>query len=118
MPAAVAASSVQGVGPENASQVVGALEPTDDSAPWPDETAEAAFRAEALDRGEAIAPRPREEPAEEVPAGSLPPLDALVERIPAAVRDTLDDLFRVKFVTVQRVPKKALKPVGGSREAP
>jgi hypothetical protein len=39
----------------------------------------------------------------------LPALDELVERIPADVRDTLEDLFRAKFVKVARVPKKALK---------
>jgi hypothetical protein len=39
----------------------------------------------------------------------LPPLDELVKRIPPEVRETLEDLFRARFVTVKRVPKKALK---------
>jgi hypothetical protein len=43
------------------------------------------------------------------PAGALPPLDELVKKIPAEVRDTLEDLFRARFVTVKRVPKKAFK---------
>jgi hypothetical protein len=40
---------------------------------------------------------------------ALPPLDELVKRIPAEVRDTLEELFRARFVTVKRLPKKALK---------
>ena len=44
---------------------------------------------------------------------NLPKLDDLIERIPADVRDTLEDLFRVKFVKVARTPKKALKSLGG-----
>jgi hypothetical protein len=40
---------------------------------------------------------------------NLPKLDDLINRIPADVRDTLEDLFRVKFVKVARSPKKALK---------
>lgn len=41
--------------------------------------------------------------------GELPALEDLVRRIPAPTRQLLDELFRVKFVTVRRVPKKALK---------
>ncbi len=42
----------------------------------------------------------------------LPPLETMVGRIPAGVRAALDDLFRVKFVSVQRIPVSALKPPG------
>jgi hypothetical protein len=77
---------------------------------WPDETAEAAFMAEARERGEPIATVPvRAVPAEENESRNLPPLETLVNRIPADVRETLDDLFRVKFVGVRRVPAKSLK---------
>lgn len=76
-----------------------------------DEAAESAFRAEAKERGETV-PTGRKadaEPAEEADPKSLPKLDELVGRIPAEVRDVLDDLFRAKFVSVKRIPKKALK---------
>lgn len=78
---------------------------------WPDDAAESAFLAEARDRGEVVKPaRATEDAAEEhADAKALPSLDALVNRIPAEVRDTLEDLFRAKFVKVQRVPKRALK---------
>lgn len=39
----------------------------------------------------------------------LPPLDDLVQRIPAETRQLMDELFRANFVTVKRVPKSALK---------
>jgi hypothetical protein len=77
---------------------------------------ESAFLAEARERGEpAVAAKPPrddddDENEETQDAGGLPPLDDLVQRIPANVRDALNDLFRVKFVRVQRVPKSALKP--------
>lgn len=47
--------------------------------------------------------------SEAEPAGPLPPLDDLVQRIPPATRELIDELFRAKFVTVKRVPKSALK---------
>lgn len=77
---------------------------------WPDDSAESAFLAEARERGEPIAPaKAKEEIAEETDSKSLPSLNSLVERIPAEVRDVLEDLFRARFVTVKRVPKRALK---------
>lgn len=51
--------------------------------------------AQADDEGDATAP--------------LPPLEDLVNRIPAETRALMDELFRAKFVTVKRVPKSALK---------
>jgi hypothetical protein len=50
-------------------------------------------------------------PKEDVEAETapLPPLDDLVQRIPAEVRDLLEELYRVKFTTVRRVPAKNLK---------
>jgi hypothetical protein len=73
-----------------------------------DELAESAFRAEARERGEAIVPIAAR-PAEMEEKGPLPPLDSLVQRIPADVRETLEELFRAKFVKVRHVPAKALK---------
>jgi hypothetical protein len=37
----------------------------------------------------------------------LPELDALVARLPAEVRETLDELFRARFVSVKRLPSRA-----------
>jgi hypothetical protein len=81
---------------------------------WPDAAAESEIRAEVAERGETLnskAARELAEAAAEAAAEKkgLPSLDALVEKIPADVRDTLEDLFRVKFVKVARAPKKALK---------
>lgn len=47
--------------------------------------------------------------AEPLPDAPLPKMDELVERLSPAVRETLDELFRVKFVGVRRVPKQVLK---------
>lgn len=80
------------------------------AATWPDDAAEAAFLAEARDRGEVPTPvKAREEIAEETDARPLPALDDLVARIPAEVRESLEDLFRARFVRVARVPRKALR---------
>ena len=81
---------------------------------WPDEAAESAMRAEVTSRGETLNSKAAREAAEAAAEAAaekknLPKLDALVERIPAEVRDTLEELFRVKFVKVARTPKKALK---------
>jgi hypothetical protein len=76
---------------------------------WPDDTAESAMISELRSRGESVASPAAVEAVEEVETGALPPLDQLVKRISAEVRETLDDLFRAKFVRVTRVPKKALK---------
>jgi len=36
-------------------------------------------------------------------------MEDLVQRIPVAARDLMEDLFRARFVTVKRIPKSALK---------
>jgi len=82
-------------------------EPSAEGNFWPGEAEEVAFLAEQRAQGGA------EPPA--APAGNgieaqpLPPLDELVQRIPAETRAALDDLFRAKFTGVRRVPKTALK---------
>ncbi|MFA6962366.1 MAG: hypothetical protein WC205_16550 [Opitutaceae bacterium] len=81
---------------------------------WPDEAAESAMRAEVVDRGETLSSKAAREAAEaaaeaEAEKRNLPKLDELIGRIPTDVRDTLEELFRAKFVKVARTPKKALK---------
>ncbi len=77
---------------------------------WPDEAAEASFMAEARARGEpAVVAKPVDDSAEPPDAKALPALDELVQRIPLEVRETLEDLFRARFVAVKRVPRNALK---------
>jgi hypothetical protein len=75
-----------------------------------DEAAESAFLAEARDRGEVVKPRAESavEVVDEIDSKPLPALDDLVAKIPADVREALEDLFRARFVTVKRLPKKAL----------
>ena len=83
---------------------------------WPDENAEAAFIADARQRGEpvvaAVATREAAEETED-DKKALPPLADLLKRLAPEVRETLDDLFRAKFTGVRRVPKKFLKTAGG-----
>ncbi len=109
-----AAMPVASPATERPGEVAGVVEPSPavegEGASWPDDSAESAFLAEARDRGEPLAPaRAKEEIADETDAKALPPLSELVNRIPAEVRETLEDLFRARFVTVKRVPKRALK---------
>lgn len=75
----------------------------------PTEAEEAAYLAEqaAAVGGPATAPASDAE-AEEAPA-QLPAVEELVSRIPPGAREALDELFRARFVRVQRVPRKALK---------
>jgi len=47
--------------------------------------------------------------APEVAEAPLPTLDELVKRIPPAARETLDDLFRVRFVAVKRTDLSSFK---------
>jgi hypothetical protein len=89
--------------------------PFDEDGPvWPSEAAESAFIGEEKDQGR-IVPRAgvqtlRQAAADaETALGPLPSLDALIARIPAEARETLEDLFRVKFTGVRRVSKDALK---------
>lgn len=74
-----------------------------------DEAAESAFLAEARERGEVVPKPSAVEPVEEADPKSLPKLEELVDRIPSDVREILEDLFRARFVSVKRIPKKALK---------
>jgi len=85
--------------------------PTENAGPpLPGEEAEAAFLAEARERGEDVASVAAALAAAESEdeKGALPPLEELIQKLPAELRDTLDDLFRAKFVKVMRVRKKDL----------
>jgi hypothetical protein len=78
--------------------------------PWPGEADEASFLSEGRVRGDELLIAAAPPPAEEAGAApDLPPLDELVARIPAEVREALDDLFRAKFVRVRRVIPTSLK---------
>jgi hypothetical protein len=77
---------------------------------WPDEAAESAFLSEIRGANMTSSAAPiagkTAEPANESP---LPPLDILVQRIPAETRELLDELFRAKFTTVRRIQPADLK---------
>jgi hypothetical protein len=75
---------------------------------WPDESAESAMLSELRERGEKLVAVAAAEVIEDVDPKNLPALSELVNRLPTEVRETLDDLFRVKFVRVVRVSQKAL----------
>jgi hypothetical protein len=48
---------------------------------------------------------------------ALPDLETLVERLPAELRETVDELLRVKFTQVKKVPKRVLVS-GDAKAAP
>jgi hypothetical protein len=79
--------------------------------PWPGDADEASFLAEARGRGDDPLRAPPDGAAEAAAghAAGLPPLEQLVARIPAGVREALEDLFRAKFTRVRRVSPVALK---------
>ena len=72
---------------------------------------EAAFLVEPHAMEPAVSVQPSAASAESDPdsAQSLPPLEDLVQRIPAPTRELMEELFRARFVTVRRIPKSALK---------
>lgn len=78
----------------------------------PSDGEESAFLAEQREQGFSAPAAPKRgatseaEPDDKTP---LPPLDDLVQRIPAETRQLMDELFRANFITVKRVPKSALK---------
>jgi hypothetical protein len=86
----------------------------DDEAPWPTEEFSAAVwpilavepSGPATPVVSGSAAPPEETDAAKVP---LPSLDSLVSRIPAEVRETLEDLFRAKFTVVRRVAARDLE---------
>jgi hypothetical protein len=102
-----AARGARAVPPQSTPPV--SIAPAEDDSPDGfDDATETAFLAEARERGETI-PIADSPALEEIETKSLPELEELVKRIPAEVRATLDELFRARFVSVKRVPKKVLK---------
>jgi hypothetical protein len=84
----------------------------DDGGPnGPLEGEEASFLADQPSMEPALSPgAPALEPATPPADDSdLPPLDDLVQRIPASTRALVEELFRAKFVAVKRLPKSAFK---------
>ncbi len=108
-PGPVASRATRETAREPVAAEAGAPEETDEPLLPGDET-EAAMLAELRERGETSS-NPIPMPADEEPAGRLPPLDDLVKQIPADVRDVLDELFRARFTTVRKVPVHVLKSV-------
>jgi hypothetical protein len=82
--------------------------PSAEAPPWPGDSDEASFLADARARGEPPVPLAAAEEEMAAP-GELPALEPLVARVPAEVREALDDLFRAKFTRVQRVSPSSLK---------
>jgi hypothetical protein len=96
--------------------------PSDNSGPsWPDDAAESAFLAESAGayaggatHGGSHATTTAAATAEATEAAAdanakLPPLEALVARIPPETRQVLEDLFRARFVAVKKIPRQAMK---------
>lgn len=82
---------------------------TDDAPVGPSAEEEAEFLA-GEESGSAIIAPPREVKAEpEEESSPLPPMEDLINRIPAPARELMEELFRARFVTVKRLPKTALK---------
>ena len=99
--------------PESGDTEAGAQRPPPPESvatPMPGEEAEAAFLAEARERGEDVASVAAALAAaeSEEEKGALPPLEELIQKLPAELRETLDDLFRAKFVRAIRIRKKDL----------
>jgi len=84
----------------------------DDGEGPPPDALEAQMRGETAARNAAFSPRKKASVAREdetaVAAGPMPELDVLLARVPAEVKATLDELFRVRFQGVRRLPEKAL----------
>jgi hypothetical protein len=100
----------------DAAMADAASAPFDEDGPnWPSAADEAAFIGGEKEQGrpvpkagDALTLRQEAEQAEAA-LGPLPSIDALIARIPAEARETLEDLFRPKFTGVKRVSKDVLK---------
>jgi hypothetical protein len=74
-------------------------------APWPSPAEEAAFLGGPA---EAALPAPPLS-AMAAPVRATPPLEELIQRIPAELRGTLEELFRARYTAVRRIPPEALQ---------
>ena len=89
--------------------------PDDDGPAWPDAVAESAYLREQSAGGGMFAgadAKPSRSGGEDEADSAadkgreLPSLDGLSERVPAESRALLEELFRARFVRVERIPKK------------
>jgi hypothetical protein len=81
----------------------------DDAPSGPSSEEEAMFLAEQREAaGDEHAPPKVAQMDIEDEKSELPPMEDLIKRIPLATRETLEELFRARFITVKRVPKSAL----------
>jgi hypothetical protein len=114
--------------PAFASAAPNASAAPDDGDGPPLEELEAQMRGELAARDQAAPSSPAarraaaaDEDDSDAKAGALPEVDALVARLPAEVRETLDELFRARFVAVKKLPKKAFQAAtrkkGGSADS-
>jgi hypothetical protein len=78
-------------------------------APWPGAADETAFLAEQRVQNGPLPAIPVGPVNETADSSPMPPLEELVQRIPAEAREALEDLYRAKFIGVRRVAKKSLK---------
>ncbi|MDF9832292.1 hypothetical protein M2103_000502 [Ereboglobus sp. PH5-5] len=81
----------------------------DDIPPWLDAEAEQAYLADQAAAASAMSSANSGEDPEEQDASGLPSLESLKARIPAETLEVLETLFRAKFTTVRKIPKKLLK---------
>lgn len=75
---------------------------------WPSEAEEAAFLASTDKSQDVLQTQSHDlplapEPVESTPDQPLPPLDELIKRIPAPLRDTIEELFRAKYSRATRI---------------
>jgi hypothetical protein len=82
---------------------------TDDEAPWPSDTAESSAMAGNQEQPIRVSSATDDEGMEEDIKKGLPPLSQLLDKLPAELKETLDDLFRARWTRVTRVKGKALK---------
>lgn len=119
--AAVAAGASPGVRPggsiqpspeegeERDAAVIGA--PDDEDGP-PLDVIVATEQSEVSGIAPSAPPVRRKAEDEAVPA---PPLSELLPRVPAALQEAMDELFRARFVRVARVPEAATSPPTAGR---
>lgn len=61
---------------------------------------------------EAVTRPPVARPTADAESGPVPPLAELTARVPVALQETMDELFRARFVRVARVPSPPVAPAG------
>ena len=99
---------------EDAASIDGGGASDEDGPRWPDEASEASFLSDQPPRLVEISVPVTKNSKETENGGAepeipLPPLQSLIDRIPAEARETLDELFRARFVSVKRVQQENLK---------